>query len=58
MVIIAREIKILFLIYYKIATHFLNNNHNQSQFGYLKLDDVEFVRSMDKKKVSDDGDSM
>lgn len=29
-----------------------------NKFGYLKLDDVEFVRSIDKKKVSDDGDSM
>ena len=29
-----------------------------NKFGYLKLDDVEFVRSIDKKKVSDDGDSL
>ena len=29
-----------------------------NKFGYLKLDDVEFVRSIDKKKVNDDGDSM
>ena len=29
-----------------------------NKFGYLKLDDVEFVRSIDKKKDSDDGDSM
>ena len=29
-----------------------------NKFGYLKLDDVEFIRSMDKKKVEDDGDSL
>ena len=30
-----------------------------NKFGYLKLDDVEFVRSIDKKKVvDDDGDSL
>ena len=29
-----------------------------NKFGYLKLDDVEFVRSIDKKKDLDDGDSM
>ena len=30
-----------------------------NKFGYLKLDDVEFVRSIDKKKVvEDDGDSL
>ena len=29
-----------------------------NKFGYLKLDDVEFVRSIDKKKVEEDGDSL
>lgn len=29
-----------------------------NKFGYLKLDDVEFVRSMDKKKDDEDADSL
>jgi hypothetical protein len=29
----------------------------ENKFGYLKLDDIEFIRAMDKRKEEEDADS-